>query len=109
MNEIITRHINQALDALFPYGEGRVGRGRVEHQINQVAQRAYTVGRSDALIGLMTAKDVAEHFRITPRRARALIANRHERFGIGMRIGASWLIHRDELDSLEPNAKYRAD
>jgi len=108
MNEIVTRQIQQALDALFPHGEGRVGRGRVAHQIEQVAQRAYTVGRSDALLGLMTAEDVAEHFQISARRARALIANRHERFSIGMRFGSSWLVHRDDLDSLAPDEKYRA-
>ena len=108
MNEMIERYICEALDALFPHGEGRAGRGLVEHQLNEVARRAYTIGRSDALLGLMTADDVAEHFRISARRARALIANRHERFRIGMRFGSSWLVHRDELASLAPDEKYRA-
>ena len=108
MNEMIERHIQQAIEALFPHGEGRVGRPRVQHQLQQVAARAYTIGRSDALLGLMTAEDVAEHFQISPRRARALIANRHERFSIGMRFGASWLVHRDDLASLAPDGKYRA-
>lgn len=107
MNEMIERHIQQAIDALFPHGEGRTTRNRVEHQLQQIATRAYTIGRSDALLGLMTVQDVAEHFNITPRRARALISNRHDRFGVGMRFGASWLIHRDELSSLEPDARYQ--
>lgn len=58
---------------------------------------------------LMTAEDVAEHFGFSVRRARALIANRNERFGIGMKVGRSWLVHRDELGRLEPEEKYRPD
>jgi hypothetical protein len=56
----------------------------------------------------MTAQDIADHFNISRRRANELIRNRHQRFRIGMRIGNQWIIHRDELASLEPEAKYRS-
>ncbi len=107
-DEIIDRQITHALDSMFPYGEGRVGRVRVEHFLRQIAQVAFTEGRNQALMGLMTTEDVAQHFGVSVRRARALIHNRHERFGVGMRFGASWLIHRDELEGLTPGAKYHA-
>jgi len=74
-----------------------------------VAQIAFQEGRNEALMGLMTAQDVAEHFGITGRRARALIRNRHQRFGVGMRVGHEWLVHRSELPDLEPIAKYKKE
>lgn len=107
--QIIDRHIQNALDSMFPHGEGRIGRTRVEHHLRQVAQYAFTEGRNYALLNLMTVRDVAEHFQISERRARALIRNRHERFGAGMRVGNQWLIHRDELPDLKPDEKYRPD
>lgn len=56
---------------------------------------------------LMTTEDVAEWFGVSERRARALIKNRHERFGIGTQIGNTWLVHRDELDVLEPDERFK--
>ena len=107
MNGIIEQHIEAAITEMFPHSDGLVTRHRVEHHLNQIAQYAYQEGRSDALLGIMTSSDVAEHFGITERRARALIQNRHERFGVGMKAGSEWLVHRDELPQLEPEAKYR--
>lgn len=109
MNEITKQTIEQAVDSMFPHGEGRTTRPRVQSELERVAAVAFREGRNEALMGLMTADDVAEHFGISGRRARALIANRHERLGVGMRFGASWLVHRDELENIAPDEKYRAD
>ena len=59
------------------------------------------------LTDLLDARAVAQHFNISERRARALIANRHERHGIGTKVGQSWLVHRDDLGLLEPDEKYK--
>ena len=108
MNDITEQRIEQALATMFPHGEGRTTRPRVEHHLRQVAQVAFREGKSYALMGLMTAQDVADHFDISVRRARALIANRHERFGTGMQVGKQWLVHRDELDQLAPDERFRS-
>jgi len=63
--------------------------------------------RSYALAGLLTVADVAEQFGVGARRARALISSRHRKFGVGMKFGSSWLVHRDELPSLAPDERYR--
>lgn len=107
--DIVGAAIEQAMDSMFPYGAGTTTHQRVAHHLDQVARRAFSAGRSYALLGLMTAEDVAEQFQITPRRARALIRHRHERLGVGMRFGNSWLVHRDELPVLEPDARYRTE
>lgn len=108
MNDIVQQAIEQAMQSMFPHGAGQIPHTRVNHHLGQVAQVAYREGRHDSLTGLMTSDDVAEHFGISKRRANALIRNRHERFAVGMRFGNQWLIHRDELESLAPDAKYRA-
>lgn len=107
--ETVEREIEQAMDSMFPYGAGQTTHTRVRHHLEQVAQRAFQLGRTHALMGLMTAEDVAAHFQISTRRARALIRNRHERFAVGMKAGNQWLVHRDELDSLTPDERYRAE
>jgi hypothetical protein len=106
-NDIVNRAIENAMSMMFPHGAGHASDRRVRHALEQVAQRAFIAGRHDALMGLMTVQDVADHFGISPRRARALIKNRHERFGAGMKVGNSWLVHRDKLPALEPDEKYR--
>lgn len=107
MYALVEREIEDALGIMLPSGEGRTTSQRVRHWLNHIAQLAFKTGQVCALRGLMTADDVAEHFQISPRRARALISNRHERFGVGMRFGKSWLIHRRELPDVEPDEKYR--
>lgn len=107
MNEITQQVIENTLDQLFPNGDGHTNALRVRWALETIARKAFTAGRNHALMGLMTTNDVAAHFGISNRRARALIANRHERFGIGMRAGTTWLVHRDELGDLAPDEKYR--
>jgi len=107
MNEITEQAIEQAMDAMFPHGAGNAPHIRVRHHLEQVAQAAFREGKNHALMGLMTTEDIAREFGVTERRARALVQNRHKRFGVGMRFGNSWLVHRDELDALQPEEKYR--
>jgi len=104
--QILDREIQKGFNAMFPHGAGRATYQQVQHWLNTIAQVAFREGRSYALMGLMTAEDVAQHFQITPRRARALIQNRHERFAVGMKMGNSWLVHRDELDDLRRDKRY---
>lgn len=105
-DDVVEREIAQAMIAMFPHGAGTVSHHRVAHHLEHVAKRAFEAGKSYALMGLMTSDDVAEHFGVSKRRANALIKNRHERFGAGMRFGNQWLIHRDELDSITPLEKH---
>lgn len=109
IDEIVDRAIDNSMQAMFPNGAGRAPHTRVKHHLETVAQIAFRQGRDHVLLGLMTVQDVAEHFRISERRARALIANRHDRFGVGMQFGGrgQWLIHRDELPQLQPYPRHQ--
>jgi hypothetical protein len=106
-SDTVEIEIWRAMNAMFPHGAGQTTHHRVKHNLDTVARRAFQAGKTYALLGLMTSSDVAEHFDISKRRARALIQNRHERFGVGMKAGREWLVHRDELPQLQPNDRYR--
>lgn len=114
MNETIYQQAREAAVAdamavLFPNGAGQINHIHAEHYLDKVSRQSFEAGRQYALLGLMTSDDVAGHFGISKRRANALIANRHQRFAVGMKIGNQWLIHRDELADIAPDEKYRAD
>ena len=106
MDKKINQEIQKTLDVLFPYGSGQASYERVKNALETISREAFSLGRDHALLGLMNAADVAAHFGISVRRARALIKNRNER-GVGMRVGNEWLVHRDELPLLQPDEKYR--
>jgi excisionase family DNA binding protein len=106
-DEQVTREIEDEMDALFPHGVGQAPHTRVRRSLEKIAHVAFQAGKIYALVGLMTVGDVAERLGVTRRRASALIKNRHEKFGVGMKFGSSWLIHYDDLPQLEPDKKYR--
>jgi len=107
--EIIDQEIRDAMETMFPHGAGRTTHTRVQHALNHIAQIAFTQGQTYALTSLLTIEDLAERFNITPRRARAIAKNRHERFGIGWQVPGTnqWLFRPEELSILEPNHRYQ--
>lgn len=94
--------IHAMIDSLLPYGAGPMTEHRLRLALDQVAQTAFTAGRSYALLNLLTVEQAALEIGVSRRRMAEIIRTRHERFATGMRVGNSWLIHRDELESLRP-------
>lgn len=94
--------IQSMVDSLLPHGAGSISDHRLRFALDQVAQTAFSAGKSYALLNLLTAEQAAEEIGVSPRRMRALIKTRHERFATGRQIGKTWLIHRDELEALRP-------
>lgn len=106
---IVEQQIIGALASMFPNGAGQANSIRVEHSLRTVAHIAFEQGREYALLSLLTVQDVAGRFGISERRARALIRQRHERFGVGYQVSGTnqWLVTPEELATLEPDVKYR--
>lgn len=74
----------------------------VLHVCADCALVGYLLGLQDGIDGLLAARDIAERYGVTLRRARALIANRHRRFGIGRMVGSGWVVHEMDLWLIEP-------
>ena len=106
-DSLVTQDIESAVADLLPHGAGPVTDHRLRHILRRVAQQVETNARSYYLLNLRTADELAEQFNVTPRRMRAIIANRHERWGTGMKLGKSWVVSVDEVPALEPEVKHR--
>jgi len=106
---VVNDTIARQMEALFPLGAGQASSGRVEHALRQVAERAFQVGGSYALLSLLTVEDVAGILHVSPRRVRALARQRHTRFGVGWQVpGTSqWLFRPEEIEQLRPDERYR--
>lgn len=115
---VITQEIENAMAALFPHGAGPASYALVQHMLDKIAHVAFRNGRAYALLSLLTVEEALEHVNarlesqdehpISRRRLAAIIRNRHERFGLGMRLsGGQWLVRAEDIDSLMPDTKYR--
>ena len=56
---------------------------------------------------LMTIHDIADAFNVSHRRALYLVRDRNRQLGVGVKLAGAWLVHRDELELLRPDEKYR--
>ena len=105
--EMNAREIEQAIDDLLPNGIGMVTSSRLRSKFYMVMMRVESHARNYTLLGLRTAEELAEEFNVTPRRMRAIIQNRHERWGTGRKVGSTWMVSADEIESVTPDKKYR--
>ena len=74
-----------------------------------MAHRVAVDAGNDALMTLRTADELADELGVSPRRMRAIIRNRHERFGVGWQVPGTnqWLVRPSEVENLRPDARYR--
>ena len=103
---IIQDRIAREMEALFPLGEGRASSARVKRSLESVAAVAFREGQSYALSSLMTIDDVARELGVSPRRAKAIAREMHDRYGVGWLApaggGGVWLFRPDEIEILRP-------
>ena len=85
----IQDRIAREMEALFPHGEGRASSARVKRSLESVAAVAFREGQSYALSSLMTIDDVARELGVSPRRAKAIAREMHDRYGVGW---LAWLV-----------------
>ena len=104
----MTSEIERAISLLieqFPQLTGR--EVRLRSVLAPLAQRAASNSAAFELLNLKTAEELADDWRVTPRRARAIIANRHERFGGGRQVGKTWMLSAGEWERIEIDTSRR--
>jgi len=89
-------------EATETIGEGQPSPARLRHALTVLAQHVASATRDYELSNLRTVDDLAAEFSLSPRRIRALAANRHARYGIGMQVGKTWLWSASEIDRMRP-------
>lgn len=103
-------HIAQAVDELLNgLGSALITEHRLRTVLERIAHRVAVDAANDALMTLKTADELADELGVSPRRMRAIIRNRHERFGVGWQVPGTrqWLVRPSEIDSLRPDERYR--
>lgn len=82
-----------------------ISQHRAEHVLTNLAIKVAQHIRAEVLFSLKTVDDVAEIYRVTPRRIRALAKARRERgFPVGWQVPGTnqWLFLPDEVEQLQP-------
>lgn len=101
-NTIVTQKIAESLNTFLPHGAGPMTALRLHTALSAVAHVAYREGKHDALMGLRTAEQLATEFGVSARRMRAIIEAQHDRWATGMKIGSTWVVSADEIESVRP-------
>jgi hypothetical protein len=94
--------IDSTIDRLLPHGAGTVTEPRLRQALDVLAQRIASNTRAYELLGIRTADEMAEEWRVSRRRAQAYIAMLHERFGVGRKIGNVWCLSAEEAGTHRP-------
>jgi len=95
--------IQQAIaEAVETIEDGEPSPMRTRDALAVLAQHVASATRDYELSNLRTVDDLAAEFSLSPRRIRALAANRHARYGIGMQVGKTWLWSASEIDRMRP-------
>ena len=105
-----TQHaeLDQAIAGLieqFPQLTGREVRLRTI--LSKLQTRSASNSRAFELLNLRTADELAEEWGVSVRRAVAIIAHRHERFGIGRKFGRTWVLSDQEYESIQIDSTKR--
>lgn len=105
--------IDQMVDTYLPNGAGTINEHRFRNALDQVAQTAFSAGRSYALLNILTTDEALEEINqllradgrrpISRRRLLAIAKYEHDRFAVGRQISrGTWLFAREEIDNLMP-------
>lgn len=104
MNEM-QQKIEEMFSSLLPNEAGILSAPQLRAALEQIAEAAYRQGRADAFLSLRTSADAARAWGVTQRRARAYIGARNARYGMGLRVGAEWLVTQEEIERWPPDAR----
>ncbi|MEX1019675.1 MAG: hypothetical protein WDZ49_08455 [Litorilinea sp.] len=101
---LISKEIREALDELLPdhAPAGQVSRTLLERRLHCLSERVETAARAYYLQGLKTVEEVAEEIGVDPDHLRKIAEHRHARYGVGRRLGDTWVWAADEVDVMLP-------
>jgi len=106
LKEIQQRELNEALTSLvtqFPQLTGR--EVRIASILTTLQHRSASNARAHALLNLLDTEELQALWNVNRQRVAAHCAKLHERWGIGRKIGNSWVLTRDEAEAHRPAAK----
>lgn len=105
---LIEQDVDKFITTLMPHGGGatiteQLLRLHLKTLIQQIAYHT----RSYELVNIRTSDQLAEEWGVSKRRVQAIITDRHERWGAGMKVGRDWILSADEAERYKPDPANR--
>lgn len=75
--------------------------------LRSLLEDMYESAQDDLLSDLCSVETAAARWNVSDRRARAHIARLHDKYGIGLQFGGTWLLRRRDIERNPPDQKYR--
>jgi hypothetical protein len=101
---IVNKEIRRVLDDLLPdhAPAGHISRVMLERRLQGLVDHVEAAARDYYVQGLKTVDEVAEEIGVSPEHLRKIAELRHERYGIGRRLGDCWVWAADEVEVMLP-------
>lgn len=96
----IRSEIKSLCDTLLPYDAGTITRHRLEFALKQVAQVAYRDGYLHGLASLRTVPEIAAEQGLNAKQLAKKLAWLHKRWGLGAKLGNTWVVAEHEVEML---------
>lgn len=107
-DQMQTASLREAVEALINLHPALAAREvRLRSLLTKLQQESASNSAGFELLNIRTAEDLAPVWRVSVRRAQAIIRNRHERFGGGRQIGRTWCLSAREWEGIEIDATRR--
>ena len=102
-NQLQTAAIDEAINSLVDQFPQLLGREvRIRSILTKLQHSSASNTRAYELLGLRTSDELAQLWAVTNRRVAAHCKMLHEQWGIGRKIGKSWVLSADEADHHRP-------
>lgn len=107
LDAMIAQEIDQAVATFLPNGSGTMTDTRLRTALKNIAARTETAARTYYLGNLRTVDDLAVAYNVSRRRAQAIAKAHHDQWGVGMKIGNTYVFSVDEIESMRPGESGR--
>lgn len=107
-DQMQTASLKEAVEALINLHPALAAREvRLRSLLAKLQHESASNSAGFELLNIRTAEDLAPEWRVSVRRAQAIIRNRHDRLGVGRQIGRAWCLSAREWEGIEIDASRR--
>jgi hypothetical protein len=101
-NHLNQAEIDRAVEQLIPDGAGVVTDLRLRAALKVLVGSVASNTRAYELLGIKASEELAEEWGVSRRRTQKFIADLHERWGVGRKIGNVWCLSAAEAETHRP-------
>ena len=105
---LIEQDVDKFVGALMPNGGGAtITEQRLRLHLKALVAQIASHTRSYELMNLCDSDQLAEMWNVSKRRVQAHVSTLNERWGVGRKVGGTWLLSIDEAERYRPQSAGR--